>query len=101
QAAEGVCAGNRQIPVEAPVELAHRSGAVDDPVAVVEPTYQALAVAVLDGEFAHDLLENVVERDQALDVAVLVDYQAQALFAALEFEQLLGQSGALGHEIGR
>ena len=52
------------------------------------------------GELADDLLQQVLERHQALDVAVFVDDEGQAPAGALELRQLLRQRGALGHEVG-
>ena len=52
------------------------------------------------GEFPDDLLEDVLERDQACDIAVFVDHEGEAPARALELRQLLRQRRAFGHEVG-
>ena len=75
--------------------------------AIDEPGAAGLAVHVLvaeaarvGGEFPDDLLEQVLERDQTLDVAVFVDDEGVAAAIALELRQLLHQRGAGRHEVG-
>jgi hypothetical protein len=43
----------------------------------------------IGGEFADDLLEDVLERHQPLDVAVLVDHECHAALVALKIQQLV------------
>ena len=53
---------------------------------------------MLVGDLADDLLENVLERDQALDLAVLVDDQRELDLAALEGVELVVDRGGVRHE---
>ena len=52
------------------------------------------------GEFTDDLLENVLERDQPLNVAVFIDDERHAAFVALKIEQLRIERGSRRNEIG-
>jgi hypothetical protein len=54
----------------------------------------------IGGEFTDDLLEQVLQRDQSLDVAVFIDDECLTPTVALELGQLLHQRGSLGHEVG-
>ncbi len=54
----------------------------------------------LAGELADDLLEDILEGDHALDVAVLVDDERRALASPLELHELLVQRRALRNEVG-
>jgi len=100
QAAEGVRLVEGQVPVEPAVQRAQAGGAVDQVAAVVQLAHGAEPPAALAGEFADDFLEDVVQRDQALDVTVLVDHQRHTLFLFLEFQQLPRERCSLGHEVG-
>ena len=51
------------------------------------------------GELADDLLEDVLERDEALDVAVFVDDEREAAAVALELVELHGERRAFRHEV--
>ncbi len=51
------------------------------------------------GELPDDLLEDVLERHQAIDVTVFVDHEAEAPLVTLEIGQLGGQGRALGDEV--
>ena len=100
QAVHGLRPIGRQRPAEGAVERADGGAGVDDEHA------GTLGVHVLvghgrriGGEFADDLLQQVLERHQALDVAVLVDDECQAAPVALEVGQLHVERGALGHEV--
>ena len=55
---------------------------------------------VLVGDLADDLLEDVLERDQALHLAVLVDDQRQLRLALQELAELLLEAGRVGNEPG-
>jgi hypothetical protein len=50
----------------------------------------------IGGEFADDLLEDVLERHQSLDVAVFVDHEGHAALVALKIQQLRVERGARG-----
>ena len=58
-----------------------------------------LVVLVLD--LAHDLLEEVLDRDQARRAAVLVEHDGQVDLASLELVQEVVDGHGLGHEHGR
>ena len=53
---------------------------------------------VLVGDVADDFLEDVLERDQALHLAVLVDHQRDVRLALEEGVELVGEAGRVGHE---
>ena len=55
---------------------------------------------VLILELADDLLEDVLQGDDALDLSVLVHHHAQASLLLVEVQQLPLQRSALGNEVG-
>ena len=54
----------------------------------------------IGGELADDLLEDVLERHQSLDVAVLVDHECHAALVALEIQELRIERRARRDEVG-
>ena len=88
----------RQVPVHLAVEIADRDAAVDIDGAVRLRADRDVANVVLVGDLADDLLQNVLERDQALDLTVLVDDERELNLAALEGAELVVDAGGVGHE---
>ena len=83
------------------VELPHPGGGVHRHAAVgVAAVDGGVRRRRLNGEGADDLLQDVLQRHQPLDVAVLVDHQPQAALLPLELGQLLVEAGAGGNEAG-
>ena len=88
--------------VQSSARLRSRIGnaAVDDDRAV-GLLLDALHVdVVLVGDLADDLLDDVFERDQALDLAVLVDDDGEMRLAPQEGVELVLQRRGVGHEPG-
>ena len=61
---------------------------------------RGLVRVVLVGDLADDLLEDVLERDQPLHLAVLVDDERQLRLALQELVELVLDAGRVGHEPG-
>ena len=100
QAVDGLGSAGRQLPPQRAVEGADRDTGVDDE----HPGALGVHVLVrhrgrIGGELPDDLLENVLERDQSLDVAVLVDDEGEPAAIALELSELHIEGGSLGHEV--
>ena len=51
------------------------------------------------GEFANDFLENILDRHQALNVAVLIDHECHAALVALKIQQLRVECRSRGNEV--
>ncbi|MNO83832.1 hypothetical protein D3C76_751570 [compost metagenome] len=88
------------MPAQAAVDLAQRSGAVDDEGAIGLRVHVGVVQAVFILELANDLLEDVFQGDDAQHFAVLVHHHAHAALLFVEVQQLHLQGRALGHEIG-
>src|SRR5690606_25765983 len=88
QAVDGARAVAGQVPAQFAVDLADVGAAVDHEAAVVLGVDGRLAQAGLGGELTDDLLEDVLEGDQADHLAVLVDHHAHAPLELLEVDQL-------------
>src|SRR3954463_14409572 len=86
--------------VQLPVERAERGHAVDDDAPVRLGLEHLPPTRRLGRELAHDLLEDVLQRHQALELAVLVDDQAEALAVALELLELLEERRPCRDEVG-
>ena len=100
QAIQGLWAVGRQVPAHGAIERADGCRGIDDEAAV------GLRVHVLvhhrrriRGEFTDDFLEYVLERDQALNIAVFVDDECHAALVALKIHQLRIERRARRHEI--
>ena len=74
-------------------------GAVDQKAAVGVLEKILVQRAGIGGEFADDFLEDILDRDQSLDVAVFVDDETDAALVLAEVEQLRGQRRAFGNEV--
>ena len=100
-AADGVVVVVRQVALEALVELLDRQAALDP----VEVGPEAHDRRVLGIEFvvdlADDLLEQVLQRDEARDRAVLVDDDRHVALQAADLGQQLAQALRLGHQVRR
>jgi len=83
------------------VEHAHVGAGIDEITArgFVRTRDAGTRIGWLAGELADDFLQQVLQRDDALDVAVFIDDKGGALAAALELHQLLVQRRGFGHEI--
>ena len=88
----------RQIPVHRAVEIADRHRAVDIDRAVRLRPHARHRNVVLVGDVADDFLEDVLEGDHALDLAILVDHEREVRLAAAERLELLRQRTDVGHE---
>ncbi len=87
-----------QVPVHGAVEVADRHRAVDIDRAVRLRADALDGDVVLVGDVADDLLEDVLQRHQALHLAVFVDDQGEMHLALEEGVELVGQAGGVGHE---
>ena len=91
-----------QVPVGGTVEVADGHGAVHHELAVAGALeLGGLGHVVLVGDLAHDLLQDVLQRDQALERAVLVHHQREVGVPAQELAHLVVERGGVGHEVGR
>ena len=89
QAVDRLRAVGGQLPSQRAVQRADRGAGIDDE----HPGALDVHVLVRDGrriggELPDDLLEDVLQRHQPLDVAVLVDHEGEAAAVALEVRQL-------------
>ena len=91
-----------QVPVVGAVHVADRHGAVDQIGTVLGPGDDVVVFLVeLVGDLAHDLLDDVFQRDKALQRAVFVHHQREMGLAAQELAHLVVEGRRLGDEIGR
>ena len=89
-----------QIPTCFAVERPNSDKAVDQVVAVVKFAHVTGSRPAVRGIFADNFFQDVIQCHQSLDVSVFIDNQAHLSFPGLEFEQLLGEPGALRNEVG-
>ena len=82
-----------QAPAELAVEVADRHVALADHAAVLAPDHAALDGVVLVLDVADDLLDDVLEGDDAAQRAVLVDHDGEMLVAGAERLELVEQRG--------
>src|SRR5437763_4390021 len=101
QAVERLRAFQTEFRAEPAVERTQRRHAVDDDTAVRLASEALGAARRLRREFADDLLDDVLDRDQALQLAVLVDNESETLPIGLELLQLREQRRADRNEIRR
>ena len=73
---------------------------MDAHAAVVEPLDRLVRKIELVLDLADDLLEQVLERDDAFELAVLVDHDRHVLVRAPELGQQRGQILRLGDDVG-
>jgi hypothetical protein len=78
-----------QIPIHRAIEIADRHGAVDIDAAIGLRAHADDGDVVLVFDVADDLFENVFERDEAHQRAVLVHDQREVFAAAQEFGELI------------
>ena len=90
----------RQVPVERPVEIADRHRSVDDDRAVGLLAHALHLDIVLVGNIADNLFQNVLQRHDALHLAIFVDDDGKVLLAAQEGVELVLETGAIGHKPG-
>ena len=91
----------RQLGAELLVEVVDRERAVDADAVVVDPLDRLVGQVVLVLDLADDLLEQVLERDDPLDGAVLVDNEGQVLVLAAELGEQRGEVLRLGDDVRR
>ena len=82
------------------VEVVDRERAVDPDRRLVDPLDRLVRQVELVLDLADDLLEQVLERDDALRRAVLVDDDRHVLVRAPELGEQRGQVLRLGHDVG-
>ena len=90
-----------QAPAELAVEVADRHVALADHAAVLAPDHAALDGVVLVLDVADDLLDDVLERDDAAQRAVFVDDDGEMLVARAEGLELVEQHRRFRNEPGR
>ena len=97
EAGDRVVVLDRQVGVELLVEVVDREGAVDADRVVVDPLDRLVREVELVLDLADDLLEEVLERDDPLDVAVLVDHDRHVLVRPAELGEQRGDVLGLRH----
>ena len=85
----------RQAPAEFAVEVADRNVALADQAAVLARDDAALDGIVLVLDVADDLLDDVLEGDDAAQRAVFVDHDGEMLVARAERLELVEQDGRI------
>ncbi len=90
----------RQPPIELSIQVAHRDPARDQHRAIVLRLDAGGLDVPLVRDLADDLLDDVLERDEAAEIAVLVHHEGQVLALLPECQQLLAQRRGLGNEPG-
>ena len=89
-----------QLPAQRLVEFADIGGTFDHVAAIVLQVHFLMHACHVGGELADNLLEDILQRDQAFHIAVLIDHDAGAPFLLLKVEQLRMQRRRLGDEVG-
>src|SRR5258708_36410298 len=90
----------RSIPAQRAIELTDCRGSVDHDRAVALFAHALHRDVVLVANIANDLLDDVLERNQPLHDAVLVDDERRMGLSAQELLELVAQRGRLGDEPG-
>src|SRR3989304_8422248 len=88
QAVQGLGAIKWQRQAQLAVEFPQRRGALDQSAPILCPPERRGARRCRRGELADDLLDDVLQRHQPLEFAVLVHHQRDALVVFLEVLQL-------------
>src|SRR5262249_46000929 len=91
----------RQAPVHGAVEVADRDRAVDIDRSVRQQPYARNLDIVLVADVAHDLFENVLQRDDPHELPVLVDHDGERGTPPPERLELLAERPGLWDEPGR
>src|ERR671934_122705 len=92
---------DRQLPAELFVEVVDREGAVDPHAAVRQPLDRLVREVELVLDLPDDLLQQVLERDDPLEVAVLVDDDRHVLVRPPELGQQRREILRLGDDVRR
>ena len=90
-----------QLGVQQLVGVVDRVGRADEQRAVVAALHRGLLHVELVDDVAHELLEQVLERDQPGGAAVLVDDDRHVELLLLHFAQEVRDFLGLGDELGR
>src|SRR5262249_38332314 len=99
--ADGVVILDRQLSVELLVEVVDRERAVDPPPALGQLLDRLVRAVELVLDLADDLLQQILERDDPLEVAVLVDHDRHVLVRATEVGEQRGEVLRLGDDVRR
>src|SRR4051794_20438308 len=99
--ADGVVVALGELGVEQLVELVDGHAGIDPHVAAGKGLDRRLLHVVLVDDLAHQLLDEILEGDQAGGAAVLVDHDGHVALLLLHLRQQLGHPLGLGHEVGR
>src|SRR5207249_4931049 len=83
------------------VERAQRRHAVNDHAAVLVTMKEFAASGRLRREFAHDLLQDILQGNQSEQLPIFVDDQTESLPVSLELVELGEQRGTGWDEVGR
>jgi hypothetical protein len=90
----------RQIPVHQPVQLTHIGAGLDNEAAVAFLADTEARRCRVRVEFADDLAQDVLGRDEPLNVAVFVDDEGRTPLMLLKVQQLLVERCAFRDEVG-
>src|SRR5215213_11841118 len=91
----------RQVDLELLVEVVDRERPADADPVLVEPLDRLVREVELVLDLAHDLLQHVLERDDSLHRAVLVDHDRQVLVGAPKLRQQRAEVLRLGNHVRR
>src|SRR5215470_4406990 len=98
EARDGGCLGVGQVPVHGAVEVADRNRAVDVDGPVRQRPHARNLDIVLVADVAHDLFENVLQRDDAHELAVLIDHDGEWGAPSPKRLELLAERPGFRHE---
>src|SRR5207247_7188873 len=101
EAGHGVVVLDRQVDAELLVEVVDRERAVDPDAPVRELLDRLVREVELVLDLADDLLEQVLERDNTLHRAILVDDDRHVLLLAAKLVQEGGEVLGLGNDVRR
>ena len=90
-----------QIPIHRAVEIAQRNRAVDQHRAVLLRAHALHGDVVLVADVADDLLQNVLQRDEAHDLAIFVDDECEMRLALEKLLELILERRRFRREPGR
>ena len=100
QAADGVPRPGGQVGVEQVVDLVDRQPGADPQAAAGQLLDRGLLDVELVHDLAHQLLDEVLQGDQAGRPAVFVDHHGQMELVRLHLAHQVGHPLGLGHEVG-